>query len=313
MSGAAPYYAEVAAGPADGRAFWLTTGDGRRIRVARWGDTAERGTVLLFPGRTEYAEKYGPAAAEFLARGYATLAVDWRGQGLADRIAPNPLQGHVGRFSDYQQDVAAVVAFAREAGLPQPWYLVAHSMGGAIGLRALSDGLPVRAALFTAPMWGIQMSAALRPVAWSLSAASRPLRFGLAFAPGHGPESYVAEAEFEGNTLTHDREMFDFMRAQVRAHAELLLGGPSLVWLHESLLELRRLQALAPPELPVVTMLGSEESIVDSRAVRRRMAIWPGATLIEVPGARHELMMERPEVRAQVFDTAAALFRRSGA
>ena len=80
---------------------------------------------------------------------------------------------------DYQRDVAAVMALARAEALARPpFHLVSHSMGGAIGLRALHDGLPVRAAVFSAPMWGIRMHPALRPLAWALATLLRAGRDG---------------------------------------------------------------------------------------------------------------------------------------
>lgn len=310
MMAEAPLFASVAEGPPDGRAYWLETADSVRIRVAHWGADAPGGTVLLFPGRTEYVEKYGRAAAEFRARGLATLTVDWRGQGMATRLGPRPAIGHVARFRDYQHDVAALVAHARAAGLPQPWFLVAHSMGGAIGLRALIEGLPVQAAVFTGPMWGITIPAYKRPVAWGLSALSRPLRFGHAFPPGSDDKSYVLHNPFDGNSLTSDREMYDYMRRQIAAHPDLSLGGPSLIWLNESLREMRALATARSPGVPALTFLGTDESIVDPGRIRQRMARWQGGELVVVPGARHEVLMETPPTRRMVFDRTAALFAR---
>ena len=81
---AAPFFAEAADAPDGAVLRWLICTDGVRIRAALWrGGTM--GTVLLVPGRTEYIEKYGPAAGEMAARGYSMVTVDWRGQGLADR------------------------------------------------------------------------------------------------------------------------------------------------------------------------------------------------------------------------------------
>ena len=57
------------------------TRDGVRLRAGLWHREAEAGTVLLFPGRTEYVEKYGRAARHFAARGLATMA--WTGAGRA--------------------------------------------------------------------------------------------------------------------------------------------------------------------------------------------------------------------------------------
>lgn len=165
---AAPLFTDVHPAPLDGMAFWATAADGVRIRLGVWQPNTAKGTVLLFPGRTEYIEKYAPSAGDLAKRGFATIAVDWRGQGLADRLLDNGRMGHVDAFSDYQRDVNAVVAAARELGLPEPFFLLGHSMGGCIGLRALYEGLPVRAAAFSGPMWGIRISAHLRPVAWAL-------------------------------------------------------------------------------------------------------------------------------------------------
>ncbi len=304
---AAPFFAEVADAPDGAVVRWLICADGVRIRAALWrGGT--KGTVLLFPGRTEYIEKYGPAAGEMAARGHSMVTVDWRGQGLADRPLADRASGHVARFLDYQKDVAALLDFARAEKLPLPYFLVAHSMGGAIGLRAIYRGLPVRAVTFSAPMWGIRIHPALRPAAWVLSTASRVVGHSHQYAPGTKPITYVAEAPFAGNVLTSDPQMYAFMQAQVRSHPELALGGPSLHWLSEALRECLRLRLMASPELPCVTMLGTVERVVDRRPIHDRMARWPGGKLIMVPGAEHEVMMETPAIRAQFYDHACALF-----
>ena len=270
-----------------------------RLRVGRWpgrGADAGRGTVLLFPGRTEYIEKYGRTARDLTGAGWDVLAVDWRGQGLSDRLAGDPVLGHVELFSDYQRDVAAVVAHAGEADLPKPWTLLAHSMGGCIGLAALHEGLAVERAVFSAPMWGIGIAPRVRPFAWTLAWIAKHAGQSLSYTPGRGP----ANAElvmFDGNPLTTDEATFHWLTAQVEAHPELALGGPSLGWLREALRETRRLRALPPPAVPALIGLGGEERIVDGRAIERLAARWHRGSLHDYPGARHELLMERPEVR----------------
>ena len=139
----APFLTDICDIAPNGTAYWLDTSDGVRARAVLWGKETAKGTVLLFPGRTEYAEKYVHTAAALSMGGYATFAIDWRGQGLADRLIDDPLVGHVDRFSDYQRDVAAMVQAADALELPKPYFMIAQSMGGAIGLRALMQGLPV--------------------------------------------------------------------------------------------------------------------------------------------------------------------------
>jgi len=303
----APLYNDLAEGPTGGNAWWLTTGDGVRIRVGYWPE-GENGTVLMFPGRTEYVEKYGRTAGYLAQRGYGMLAVDWRGQGLADRLADDPMLGHVGKFKDYQLDVASVIDLAGSLNLPRPWYLLAHSMGGCIGLRALQQGLPVEAVAFSAPMWGIGVSSAMRPVAWSVSYLSRLSGMDKSYVPSTGASSYVLSNPFEGNSLTGDPEVFEYMQRQVKEIAEFGLGGPSLRWLHEALLETRKLRQMPAPAIPAVTFLGECEEIVDLRPIHDVMNKWASGKLIVVDNARHEFPMEQPHIRKAFLDAVHMLY-----
>lgn len=306
----APLHDQVAGGPPGGAAWWMETSDDLRIRVGMWPVMAgpARGTVLLFPGRTEYIEKYGGAAADLANRGFATLVIDWRGQGLADRMLEDRRMGHVTRFADYQKDVAAMLRAARALDLPRPFYLLGHSMGGAIGLRAVMEGLAVQACAFTGPMWGIYMSPLMRPVGWATTRIGPVLGLGNRLTPSTSLDFYVLSQPFEGNELTHDPDMYRMMQAQLHAHMDLGLGGPSLIWLREALNECKVLARRASPDVACITFLGTAETIVDCDAVRARMQIWPRGSLDLVTGARHEVLMEKPDIRAQVFDRLAALF-----
>lgn len=308
MMEAAPLFEEIAGGPAGGAAHWLKTSDGVRIRVAHWNHAHAKGTILIFPGRTEFIEKYGSTAKVFQERGFASLAIDWRGQGIADRMTPNRAIGHVGEFEDYQKDVAATVAYAQEIGLPRPYFLLGHSMGGCIGLRSLVEGLDVEAAMFSAPMWGVQMAAPLRPVAWGLSAMSTPLGFDQAISPGQSEEGYVLRAPFEENTLTNDPTVWQELGAQLKAHPDLGLGGPSLRWLNRSLREMYELSALPSPRVPCLTFLGTEEAIVDPLRIRARMKDWPNGSLRVIEGGRHEMLMDTQSMRNILFDETTAFF-----
>lgn len=304
----APFFDDVAGGPPGGAAWWVKTSDDVRIRVAFWPADKARGTVLLFPGRTEYIEKYGRTAAEFAARGFATLAIDWRGQGLADRLLEDRRIGHVERFSDYQRDISAMLRAARDLDVPRPCHLLGHSMGGGIGLRAVMEGLAVQTCAFTGPMWGIYMSPVMRPVGLALAYGGPIIGMGTRLPPSTNLDGYVLTQDFDGNTLTGDPGMYQMMRDQLGAHPELGLGGPSLIWLREALSETRNLARRPSPDLPCVTFLGSLEQIVDTRAVHDRMNRWPRGALDVVENARHEVLMETPDIRARVFDRLELLF-----
>lgn len=308
---AAPYHADIARGPEGeqvaGRAVWMRAEDGLRLRVALWTDhAAPRGTVLILPGRTEYVEKYAPLAADLAGRGFASLAIDWRGQGLSDRLLPDRLVGHIGRFPDYQRDVRALLAAAK--GLPAPWFVLGHSMGGGIGLRMVMEGAPVAACAFTGPMWGIRLKPATRPFATLYAAALSGLGLGRGFAPTTAARNYVLAAPFADNMLTTDRAMWDMMHRQITTVPDLELAGPSVHWVSQALRETAVLHRRPSPDLPCLTFVGAQERIIDVPRVQDRMARWPKGRLVIVPGAEHEVLMEGPATRAAILDQLADHF-----
>lgn len=294
----APLHSEVADGPPGGRAVWLTASDGVRIRAGHWPG-GNRGTVVVVPGRTECIEKYGLVAADLVAAGYHVVVIDVRGQGLAARLLPDPMVGHVRNFLDYYKDMQALLPLLD--GLPQPRFLLAHSMGGLIALRALHEGFPAVRAAFSAPMWGIKFSRGMAPVARGVAQVATLFGRGGAYAPGTGPATYLVAAPFAGNTLTTDEASWNWMKRQVVAHPELSLGGPSLHWLQAALAECSTLARRSPPAVPALAILGSAEKIVDPQAIHRRMASWRGSRLVILPGAEHEVLMEAPRLRGEAM------------
>lgn len=304
----APLYNDLAGGPEHGYALWTRTADDKRLRVALWPCPEAKGTVLLMPGRGEYIEKYGLIATEMAARGYATVCVDWRSQGLSDRLTGDPTMGHIKRFTDYQVDLAAVIELARAEGLPKPHFVLAHSMGGTIGLRALYGDFELRAAAFSAPMWGLLLPGIQAPLTKLIPPVAIALGLGHLRVPGTNNRSYVSKVDFPDNVLTTDPDMFALMKRQTVSHPDLGIGGPSLQWLHAARTECRDLLKMPPPPQPAITFLGTRERVVSPDAMHQRMYGWHNGRLETVDHAEHEIVMETPAIRTRFFDAAARLF-----
>lgn len=302
----APYHCDVANGPPGVRPVWLTACDGIRLRAVTWPRDGARGTVLFLQGRTEYVEKYSDAARELSARGFASAAIDWRGQGLSLRPARDPRAGHVRDFNEFQRDLDALLDHCRTQRMPGPWHMLAHSMGGLIGLRALHRRPEVSRAVFSAPMWGLQLAPHRRVLGWGLSVVAGAFGWGERSAPGPGRLADPAAAPFEGNLLTTDAEMFAWMKRQIASHPELALGGPSLGWVGAAFREMHALAREAAPAVPCLVFIGSEDAVVSVDAVHVRIASWPGARIETVEGARHEVLMEGLRTRRRVYDAIAA-------
>lgn len=309
----APYYTLPDDPVPTVRSFWLRAEDGVRLRAGYWaaGDTGSdrAGSVLLFTGRTEYLEKYDRIAADLNAAGYDVLAIDWRGQGLSDRLQANPRPGHVEHFSDYQRDVVELIVAAQELDLPRPWHMLAHSMGGAIGLAALEGGLPVASAAFTSPMWGINFRGLPVPAVLALTGLMVRLGRGGRPAPASGGDNpFVLLDPFVKNLLTKDGPRWGRIVAEAASWPEIALGGATNNWVRQAVLECRRMESVPAPDLPALIALAGRERIVSVPAIRRRAAAWPGAELLELPDSLHEPMMERDPIRSAFLQAAVTLF-----
>jgi lysophospholipase len=271
-----------------------------RLRAVVWAG-GPRGTAVIYPGRTEFAEKYGRVAGRLVARGLSVAVIDWRGQGLSDRPTGNTMRGHVEDFRDYQRDVAALIGLAERLELPGPRYLFAHSMGGCIGLRTLLERADYCGAVFSAPMWHLQMKAATRELTARFTQLANLIGFGGRLMPGTRAQPTALAASFEGNALTSDTDTFGWCVRQITAHPELALGGPSMQWTKAALEEMARLYVAPLPRLPALLFLGSDETVVSASVIRSQVGQMPQGELVELTGARHEIFMERPEVLAEVW------------
>ena len=303
----APYFGPQPEAADCPRAWWISTGDGKRIRLVTWR-AGGRGTVLLFNGRTEYCEKFALAAAEYTSGGYSFATFDWRGQGLSDRASADRSLCHVGDFAEYQCDAAAAQRAIMCLGMPEPVCLLAHSMGGCIALRALQSGLRVRAVHFSAPMWGIAMNSLTRAAARLYLSAAKRLGRSKSHIPGGGGRNYAQSADPEKNLLTSDIGTINELRRQIEEHPELSVGGPSAGWLSAALRECRALAESALPDCPALVSVGGREQIVDLGAIRRICGRWPGASLEIIGDGRHEMMMERPAIRERFFAQSRGFF-----
>jgi lysophospholipase len=285
--------------PEGGRALWLRAPDGVRLRVASW--EGSRGQVLILPGRTEYIEKYGQVVAALAARGWGAVVLDWRGQGLSDRLHRDSRLGHIPRFDDYLLDIDSL-----RAAFPAPMPVLCHSMGGCITLRALMRGWRPPAVAFCAPMWGLALSPGLQAVVQGLARAAGLLRLDAAYAPSTGPDFGPLSMAFDTNPLTRDAAQFARMKRQLADHPDLIIGGPSLRWMAQAR---AGMSGLGPvPQVPALIGIAAQDQVVCAPAIRALVARWQGVAVAEYAGAGHELLMESPAVRDDFLARAVTHF-----
>lgn len=294
---------------AGSQAHALTAADGVALRAATRPGGA-RGLALILQGRTEFCEKYAPVADALGERGFAVATLDWRGQGASARLLDNPRMGHIEDFAAFQTDLAAALAADPVAALGPPRLVIAHSMGGAIALRALLDGaLSAPCVVFSAPMWGLGLSRVSAFATGALARAATGLGYGDRYAPGGADESY-ATTQPEFNVLTSDPEQAAWLAELTRRHADKALGGVTWTWLRAAMREMKALRGQAWTG-PGLVIAGDDERVTSLDAMRAR-AGRDGLALTLVPGGRHELFLETPPRRAAAWAAIDAFADRCG-
>lgn len=301
-------------GIAPAAAWWIAAKDGVRLRACHWPADGADAHVVFFNGRTEYIEKVSAPAAELVRRGFSVVSLDWRGQGLSDRMLGQPLKGHVSDFAHFQRDVDAFLADPVVAGLSGKRLLFAHSMGGMIGTGALlrpEIGDCISAAVFSAPMYGIAMGPVMRVAASITSFLGKMLGKQDAWSPfGDVKTPYVLQ-DVTDNVLTHDQDVWDWMKKIAQDHPETSIATPTLGWFTAASDEIKRMQSTMRPVCPSLYLLGSEEKVVDPAAVRQGAKAMNG-NLHEIAGGRHELLIERADLRQQAWDAIDAFLQDQG-
>ncbi len=255
----------------------------------RWHPVAApRGTVVIVHGFGEHSGRYAGVIADLNARGYAVLAFDYRGHGLA--AGP---RAYVGRFSQYLDDLDAAIARARaclSGAERRPLFVLGHSLGGLItAAYALDRGEGLSGFVVTSPALGM----ALAVPAWkdALGRVMSRLIPRLSIPSGLDPA-----------LVSRDPEV-------VRAYAAdpLVLTKATARWYTEFLDTQARVMASAPRiTLPALVLAAGADRLADPE-VSRRFEETLGSKdkrFVIYEGLYHEIMNE-PE-KAKVLDAIGA-------
>jgi pimeloyl-ACP methyl ester carboxylesterase len=270
----APATARLATAPDQ----FFVSGDARlRYREAGTGEA-----VVLLHGMTLSLDDWAAnGVGDSLARGHRVIALDERGHGRSAAFTDPARYG-----AAMADDVVRLLDHLRVRRA----HLVGHSMGGLVA-TSVAARYPERVA----------SAALLAPPIYADSAA---------FARATGP--WIADLEGGAGWVRFFRWLVPAMPAAEaeRVSAALLAATAPA----QSVAIWRSLGALTPPaeriaasRVPVLVAVGTSDPLLENgRALAAR---WPGARLLEVPGADHGGVIARPEVLAAL----RAMMRQTGA
>lgn len=274
-------------------------------------------TVTARDGASLHLVERGRGRPVVLLHGITLQAGAWRHQfDLSDRyrVVAVDLRAH-GRStvgsSGYgldalADDLADVLAALDLRGA----VLVGHSMGGMTIMRfarrhhdALTDRVAGALLVSTSadPVLGFGTGGALRRVASAVQGPAE--RIGWRRLPTYRPTDGdlhfgLIRLSFGEDTPPH---LVESTRRMMQAMAPEALNRSFLGLLAND--EVDHLGALT---VPTTVMVGSRDLLTPERAARRIVRAVPDAELVVVPGAGHQLMMERAAALAEALDALVA-------
>lgn len=282
----------------------LKTPDGVSLRYARWAPPPGRkGTVCVFPGRTEFIEKYFEVVRDLRARGFAVAILDWRGQGLSERLLADPLKSHIHDFSQYDVDLETFVQEIVLPDCPPPLFALGHSVGATVLIRAAAKGHRwFDRMVLSAPL--------LRPAPGQTLRFARPLMRAMRFAglgsryvPG-GSGTVLALEPFFGNLTTSDPVRYARTAAIVEAEPALGLGSPTVAWANAAFRVMAEMENPAYPariRQPILIAAAGRDQLVSTPAIEEFAIRLRAGSHLLIAGAQHELLMEQDCYRSQFW------------
>lgn len=231
--------------------------DGTRL-YGEWfrpSDVQIRGRCLVIHGYAEHCGRYREVANVLARLGIATLSYDMRGHGRADGQ-----RGHVNEFVDYLDDMDAALtelaARVADAGAANaPLFLLGHSNGGLIALRALTDQRrcpkDLSAAIISSPFLGLRMPVSPVKKTVGLAAARWMPRLSL---PNELDIKHLTSdpgklAERRADTLCHDVASARWFAEALDAQSYVLSNAPRI-------------------KAPTLWLVGGGDRIADPSAAR---------------------------------------------
>lgn len=236
--------------------------------------------VVLMHGYAEHCRRYDELSEYLLERGHGVFRLDARGHGRS-----GGQRGYIRSYSEYVDDLRAFVGQVRERYPRRPLFLLGHSNGGLVAIRAVQQGLSgLEGLVLTSPL--LDLRPQRKPVSafvarWLSRALPRlPLPNGI-----------------HARDLTHDPVIREAHGADPWVHRR---ATPRWYW---SMLESGR-QAFAEAEaitLPLLAVTGELDPIVDTARVNDFCARAGSRDkrVVLRPGALHEVLNELD--RAELF------------
>lgn len=259
--------------------------------------------IVIAEGRTECIEEYFETIRDFNAHGFAVAIMDWQGQGLSYRYNDDSTRHH---SEGFEQDIDDFDVFLGRLPTNIPKILFAHSMGGNITLRYMTNyPKAFKCAFLCAPMLGLRPK---RIIKYSASAIlnlagrfSAMDKYALGQSAWSEKFANVAKHKVSSDKIRRELQPFLF-----KTRPNLRCGGVTFGWLNEAL---KSIAILHTPETcsaiktPVFIAMAQKDFVVDNDGTRLTASLLPNCTIETFKKSEHQIHREQDFIREKLMQS----------
>lgn len=291
-----------------GQRRYMETEDGTRISCISYIPDNSEAVLVISHGFGEFAEKYNEMAYYFMKRGYEVWIPEHRGHGYSGRSLEDKQKIHIKDYTLYVEDMHNVIHKMLKS-YEKPVYLLAHSMGGAIGAMYL-EKYPddFEAAVLSCPMLGIKMGRYPHLMAWTMSKVKCIVGKGDRYVPGqHG---FSEKKDFEHSSAT-SRERYEYIFHKRIEDENYRTSGGTYSWTAASIEADRHIMKqknIDNIKIPVLIFEAGRDHRVSGRAIRSFAKKNKHVTRVYYPEAKHEIFNDGMEIGRSYYSRVFRFF-----
>jgi len=282
--------------------------DGKSLHYHHFPHPDPHSNLIIVAGWTEGAPKYAEIIYDLHQAGVEIFIMDWRGQGLSERLIEDPQVTWVSDYDDFVRDLHQFVEDVVKPRARFPLVILGHSMGANIATLYMTQYPKVfERAILSSPM--LDMILGAYPT-WLGRAISRFYDF-----VGLGTRMVWGQGHFDPNTVknlvSHSRQRWQFWKQYKTDHPEYVLNAASFRWVLEGLKATDYMTKNAHLIQAPILMLQAGRDIYVATAGQDRVcerAYY--CKKITYPFAKHEILQEVDLIRQDAMDEVIRFLQR---
>jgi len=293
---------------AKGEQGQLTSFDGKKLHYHYFPNPNAHSNLIIVTGWTEAAPKYAEVIYDLHQAGVETFIMDWRGQGLSDRLIEDPQVTWVADYGDFVKDLHQFVTEVVKPRARHPLIIMGHSMGANVITLYMTQHPEVfDRAVLSSPMLDMKLGSIPISVGRAVSWLYDFVGLGARMVWGH---TYFDPSKAE-NWVSHSESRWRFWVQYKTDHPEYVLNAASFRWVLEGLRATEYMKENAHLiRVPLLMLQAGRDLYVATGGQDRVCEKAYYCKKITYPFAKHEILNEVDLIRQDAMDEVIRFLRR---